>query len=274
MKNNWRVVIDSEPRNGSMNMAIDEMLMRRQDNGESPPTIRFYQWKPVAISLGQFQNIDSINLQRCDEKNVDIVRRITGGRAILHKNDVTYSVVAPDTNRIVSGKLMDTYKKISVALLEGLKILGVQAELSAGEHGSGSRDTVCFNSTARFELTTLGKKLIGSAQCRRYGAVLQHGSLPMVSEIEFFLNLLQFSNVEKYEKAKAIYLRKAASLDQVFEKCNDFKTITAALLKGMLNKLQIEADVFSFSDEELAHADFIRSKKYANDNWNLFGKTE
>lgn len=274
MNKNWRVVIDAEPRDGAMNMALDEILMKRQSSGDSPPTIRFYQWKPVAISIGQFQNIDSINLQRCNEKDVDVIRRITGGRAILHKNDVTYSVIAPESDLRVSGRLMDTYKKISNALLEGLKLLGVQAELSSGERGAGNGSTVCFNSTARYELTALGRKLIGSAQCRRFGAVLQHGSLPLVNEIDFFLNLLRFSSKEKCERARNLHTKKATSLDMVFGRHKDFTTVSSALLSGMLTAFEMVVDISPFTNDELAHAEFIRRTKYATDNWNLFGKAE
>ncbi len=125
--------MDLEPQDAYTNMAVDEALLEGQIGGGSPPTVRFYSWRPPAISLGCTQEIGTIDLESCRISGIGVVRRITGGRAILHEDDFTYSITAREDNPVVQGTLMDTYRKISQALLAGLQQLDVQAAFAPGD---------------------------------------------------------------------------------------------------------------------------------------------
>lgn len=164
---------------GAWNMAFDERVAGEVRNGRSGPVIRLFRWRPPAVSLGLHQNADELDAPRCSADGVEIVRRPTGGRAILHDEELTYSVVMPAREGV-----MEVYERIAHALLRGLHLFGVRAELAhlqperLGAAGSPS-SIPCFASTGRFEIAWRGRKLVGSAQrqYREEGIVLQHGSI-------------------------------------------------------------------------------------------------
>jgi lipoate-protein ligase A len=174
--------MDSGERTGAFNMALDESLARALASGGGTPSLRIFRWKPWAISLGHNQDAGEIDASRCAADAVDIVRRPTGGRAILHAEELTYSVVMPAGRRSV----LQVYNDISAALVRGLALYGVEVALQksqpdfAKEYRSAS-SIPCFSSSARYEIEWRGRKLVGSAQRRFSGpggdAVLQHGSI-------------------------------------------------------------------------------------------------
>ncbi len=179
----WQFV-DTGENTGSFNMAFDESLARQLLNGHAEPTLLLFRWKPWAISLGFNQDINAINSQLCSEHGVDIVRRPTGGRAVLHAEELTYSVVMHAKGKSV----LDIYNQISKALVQGLRLFGVNATLSRSqpdlrEHYKNPSSIPCFTASARYEIEWRGRKLVGSAQ-RRFRhplsgeeIVLQHGSI-------------------------------------------------------------------------------------------------
>jgi lipoyl(octanoyl) transferase len=167
---------------GEENMAIDEALARSLADGTGEPSLRFYRWKPWAISLGHHQSIADIDIERCAADGIDVVRRPTGGRAILHAEELTYCVVMPAGRR----SILDAYNEISLGLVEGLRLYGIETTLqkSQPKFSEEYRDPTsvsCFSSSARYEIELDGRKLVGSAQRRVSGAlqevVLQHGSI-------------------------------------------------------------------------------------------------
>ncbi len=163
-------------------MSFDEQLVQQLITGAGSSTVRLYQWKPWAISLGCHQNFSDIDIQRCKNDGIAVVRRPTGGRAILHAEELTYSVV------MFAGQqgIHEVYNKISVALVEGLKMFGVDVSLHRSQPNfsevyKNPSSIPCFSSSARYEIEWEKKKLVGSAQ-RRYASnsgevVLQHGSI-------------------------------------------------------------------------------------------------
>jgi lipoyl(octanoyl) transferase len=160
---------------GQYNMELDEQLAH---SFKGIPTLRVYNWKPYCISLGYNQNIEDINLERCTENNIEVVRRPTGGRAILHSEELTYSVIMDSNGRSVQ----DIYKDISLALQKGLNELGADVEFAKSQPDFQSlykekSSIPCFTSSARYEIEYKGKKLVGSAQRRYENVVLQHGSI-------------------------------------------------------------------------------------------------
>lgn len=179
----WRL-IEEAPRSGAENMAIDERLLRDAANGEAVPALRFYTWDPPAVSLGRFQDEESaVDARACRRLGIDIVRRITGGRAVLHHHELTYSIVARTDHPVFPNALLGTYKVIAEGLLAGLGNLGIRAEMVSRSCRNAERvrkragEPACFASPSWYEILAGGKKIIGSAQRRIPGAFLQHGSI-------------------------------------------------------------------------------------------------
>jgi lipoate-protein ligase A len=181
--NTWRF-LDNGPATAAENMAKDEELLRAAGKAGTLPVLRFYTWSPPAVSLGRFQESEqAVNAEACRRRGFDIVRRITGGRAVLHHNELTYSVVSRSDNPLFPSNVLGTYKVIAAGLLAGLRNLGIDAEMvsRSNRHAhlvkKGSKDPACFSSPSWYEIVVNNKKIIGSAQRRLSGAFLQHGSI-------------------------------------------------------------------------------------------------
>lgn len=176
----WRF-LNSGRSDGATNMAVDEAILEGVDRGSSPPTIRVYAWRPPTVSIGHSQKASvELDLEVCGRRGFGVVRRPTGGRAVLHAGELTYSVVGRSGEPPLGGTIAESYEAIADGLLLGLEQLGVCAELAAVATAPRSRGDVappCFVSAGRFEIVVAGRKLIGSAQRRLGSAVLQHGSL-------------------------------------------------------------------------------------------------
>jgi lipoate-protein ligase A len=169
------------PLDGATNMAIDEALLRARIAGSGPPTVRLYAWAPPAVSLGYGQPLDgAVDLAACARLGIGLVRRPTGGSAILHEGpaaELTYSVVARAGDFAGAEDLLETYRVLGTALARGLARLGVIAELVDRVKAPAAAPAFCFGRAGSYELAAAGRKLCGSAQRRQGGAFLQHGTL-------------------------------------------------------------------------------------------------
>ncbi len=169
---------DDGPQSGALNMETDEMMARQLSAGVIGPAVRFYGWRPYALSLGFHQESADVDARALAQEGIDLVRRPTGGKAILHARELTYCVVVPLADQ--SPKAI--YRFINERLIAGLRRLGIDATLSGRDDDFRSlyqdpASIPCFTSSARSEVLVGGKKLIGSAQ-RKFGSViLQHGSV-------------------------------------------------------------------------------------------------
>lgn len=179
----WKL-IDTGVNTGVHNMALDEELLGRAKSGETTPVLRLYGWSPPAVSLGRFQTIErTINLDACAELGIDIVRRVTGGRAVLHNRELTYSVVARTDNPLFPNDILGTYRTIALGLLAGFRKLGVRAEMvvHSARHAELVKKEIkqpaCFSSPSWYEIIVNNRKVVGSAQRRVSDAFLQHGSI-------------------------------------------------------------------------------------------------
>jgi lipoate-protein ligase A len=172
----WRF-IDSGPAGGARQMAVDDALLTLCGRGESPPSLRLFSFRPPCLSLGRFQPA-SPEVSR--EPGLEVVRRPTGGRAVLHRRDICYSVIAPADHPLVAGSIHQSYAKIARALAEGLAILGLPSLEEAAAQGRLPEADWCFEALAPHELAFDGAKLVGSAQLRRDGVLLQQGSIRLV----------------------------------------------------------------------------------------------
>ncbi|HSB34675.1 MAG TPA: lipoate--protein ligase family protein [Nitrospirota bacterium] len=183
MATNWKY-LDSGANIAACNMASDEDLLARAQAGDVIPVLRFYTWDPPAVSLGRFQNIESaVDPAACKRHGFGIVRRPTGGRAVLHKAELTYSVIARTDNPLFPPDVLGTYKVIAEGLVAGLANLGIAAEIVSKTSRLGhlvdrnSKNPSCFSSPSWYEIVVNGKKIVGSAQRRLSHAFLQHGSI-------------------------------------------------------------------------------------------------
>jgi len=176
----WRLVGDGDLP-GAHNMARDVAILEAVSAGEVPPTLRLYGWRPPCLTLGRHQGVEAADLEFCAREGIEVVRRPTGGRALLHHLELTYAVVAPLGTGPLPRPLQDAYRTICGALVQAMRSLGVEAELTGGEVNlelPGPRTTIpCFEAPAGGEVVVRGRKLVGSALRAHKRAILQHGAI-------------------------------------------------------------------------------------------------
>lgn len=177
----WRIIDDS-PHDAFANMAIDEAISLDVRSGNSPPTVRLYQWSKPSVSIGYFQKISDINIAYCRELDYPVVRRITGGTAILHEHELTYSISARTDLEAFRGSLLKNYVAVSNALLHALKLVKIDAHINL-KREKPVRDPSCFRASSYGEISVDSKKIIGSAQKRYTDGFLQQGSIMLISAI-------------------------------------------------------------------------------------------
>ena len=176
----WRLLV-TEPVDGATNMAVDEAVFRGRQAGTSPPTLRFFAWRPPTVSIGYGQPLGrDVDVGACQRFGVGIVRRPTGGSAIYHdgpERELTYSVVAQADDLGIGPDLLDTYRWIARALVRGLRALGADVAMVPERPPDGPVPAFCFARTGVYEIEVAGRKLVGSAQRRQAAAFLQHGAV-------------------------------------------------------------------------------------------------
>jgi lipoate-protein ligase A len=262
----WRLIIEETPRSGAWNMALDEAIMDAVAAGESAPTLRFYQWEPACLSLGKRQPLSGVDLVHCRRDGVDVVRRATGGWAILHTDELTYSIAARPDDPRADGAILDAYRKLSKGLIAGLHILGVPAMMNPVEPGSvHNLSAACFEVPSAYEITVGQQKLIGSAQTRPSGRVLQHGSLPLTGDIARVVEYLWFQT-ESDRATLAEHLReRATTLSAVLGRPVAFAEAAEAMAKGFTAALRLSFVPGTPTEAELAAAATLAERKAADE---------
>ncbi len=231
----WRLNFDGlQP--AEWNMAEDSALLADCEQGLIPPTLRLYGWSEPAITIGYSQKAgEELDRDRCRELGVAIVRRPTGGRALLHYNELTYAVVAPVSLAPFNRGLKATFAAVSEALLTGLQRLGIRGDLNTGKRRPGSRPArspACFASLNHCEITVDGKKLVGSAQKRTSKAFLQHGSVIIEFDHELFTSLLKFRDEPHRSETRQRLLDATTGLNRVCGRELTLEETGSALLGG------------------------------------------
>ncbi|MBS3977465.1 MAG: lipoate--protein ligase family protein [Syntrophomonadaceae bacterium] len=268
MINAWRL-LDTGFDDGFTNMAMDEAILTAVSRGLVPPTLRFYGWDPPTITLGYFQKAEEeIDLCAARCLGVQIVRRLTGGRAVLHHRELTYSIIAPADHPNLKGTVLSSYLRLSQGLLAGYRSLGALVELAKGNPGKGG-GSACFDTPSWYELTAQGKKIAGSAQTRKLGAVLQHGSLPFYFDIDFLLSCLKLKDKTIKERLRNTLSRQAAGINQILNREIGYNELAQALINGWSETLGWQLHPGTLTAEELLWTDSLLEKKYATDEWNL-----
>lgn len=258
---------------GKVNMAVDEAIHRACQRGEVGPTLRFYQWRPACLSLGYFQEVEKeVDLDGLTREGVDLVRRPTGGKAVLHDDELTYSVVIAEKD--FSGSVLETYHRLSEALVEGLRALGIPATLAALEHGVTSRDprfrqAACFSAPSWYEIVSDNKKIIGSAQNRKNGFILQHGSIPFTFDAGKIVRCIKTTSPEHAARTEAMLSRKAAGVADILGRPVNREELEKHLVVGFRTVLGWDVEPAGLTSSEKAETDKLASEKYGNPGWTM-----
>jgi len=263
----WRLIYD-QPTLGALNMARDEAILAAVSSGVVPPTLRLYAWNPPCLSLGYGQRAREADLDRLAERGWQIVRRPTGGRAILHTDELTYSLALPIDDPLAQANLVESYRQISTALLIALGNLGAQAQANRAE-GNMTQVTnpICFETPSHYEITVEGRKLVGSAQVRRKHGILQHGTLPLSGDISRICNALVYSDEAARTAAKADVHARALTLEEALGVALDWETVANSVVESFAQGFDLTLIPAALTPTELDHAQRLTAEVYANPDW-------
>ncbi len=248
----WRL-IPVRQDTGAFHMAADACLAGSES---SLPALRLYRWQPPALSLGYHQSEKRINFKRCAEAGIDVVRRPTGGRAVLHADELTYAVVLPVHSPLASGGVHSVHNRISQALAEGIRQLGVNIELreqsdNLQEHyTSSSAGEICFSSSTKYELQINGKKSVGSAQRKFANTILQHGSILVGPAHQDIASLLKASTASQDQisvtlKSSTTYLQRHLAASP------DLGELAACITRAFQHHFNCEYTIQDFTETEI-----------------------
>lgn len=264
----WRFIVNA-PAVGAWNMAVDEAILESTANNLQSTTLRFYSWNPFCLSLGYAQPFSDIDLDHLQEKGWDVVRRPTGGKAILHADELTYSICAAQNDPHVQGSVLESYQHLSKGLLAALENLGLNANSEPTKEPSERNTTkpICFEVPSDYEITLNGKKIIGSAQARKKDGVLQHGAIPLFGDITRITQVLHYYNVEEQQKSRILLQNHATTIEEQTGQKTTWKRVAQALLCGFENALGIEIKMGYLSETERLRAKQLFEEKYSNPEW-------
>ncbi|HET6488212.1 MAG TPA: biotin/lipoate A/B protein ligase family protein [Syntrophales bacterium] len=266
-ESSWRLLPCQALRAGE-NMAIDETVFRLNRTEGLPPTLRFFGWNPPAVSLGYFQKpFQEIHVDFCRREGIDIVRRPTGGKAVLHEHELTYSLVAAIDHPLFTADILETYRVISACIVEALNRLGLAPEMvSQGRSAAGTPlEGYCFAAPSKYELLVKGRKICGSAQVRGGGTFLQHGSLLI--------------DIDPVRAAAAMGIeaasisRSTTTLREQLGRHIESEELARILRGAFEDTLGIHLAEAVLTGPEEALKQELLAEKYGTDRWNLEGKS-
>jgi len=247
---------------GARNMSVDEALLASVQQGLAAVTLRFYRWEPATVSLGYFQDAGEVDRDAIARLGLGLVRRPTGGRAILHDDELTYSIVIP-AEALPGGRSVGrSYLAISRGLLAGLEILGLEARVGKSRASRSALSPGCFALSTRADLTAAGQKVIGSAQVRRSGTILQHGSIPLA------LDRSRHEAVFGAREAAAV-LSSGGGVADLLGHRPSWEQMTEAFAGGFADTFGVEVEPGELTDEERERATDLERTKYGTEEFTL-----
>jgi len=263
----WRLIRHG-PATGAENMAIDEAIGRAVAEHLVLPTLRFYAWDPPCVSLGRHQPLAAVDLAYCARLGYHVVRRPTGGRAILHTDELTYSVTASPEHPVMVGSVLDAYLRLARGLATGLQQMGIPAQTAPATKRAGQdASAACFEVPSAYEIVVNGRKLLGSAQNRRAGFVLQHGSLPLVGDLTRLIDCLKFPSEAERDALRRSLAHHATTVEEVTGHWVTFDEAATALTAGFENALGIELVPGDLTETERTWAAELTREKYDHLDW-------
>lgn len=273
-------------------MAVDEAILRCHARGKVPPTFRLYGWRPPALSLGRLQSFyREVDPEACRRLGIDVVRRPTGGRAVLHDMEVTYSFIVSESNPLIPKDLGASFSIATSGIVKGLGLLGVTARIQGGRrvgHPGSQREAArdcrpagcrpasgqsaaCFDTPSWYEVVAGdGRKLVGSAQARIAGVLLQHGSILLDLDVEKLVSVFRFADPGERDRVAAELREKATSLSELLGRPVGFKEAYDAVAWGVreyFHDIEVDFEDGQLTPEELALAGELEATKYATDAW-------
>ncbi|HSJ86121.1 MAG TPA: lipoate--protein ligase family protein [Anaerolineales bacterium] len=265
----WRLLI-TPPGRGAWNMALDEAILEHAGRGKAIPTLRLYAWEPACLSLGHAQPFSDVDRARLKERGWEVVRRLTGGRAILHSDEITYSVIAPNDEPRLAGSVLESYNRLAQALLLAVQQLDLPVEMKElVGHVSNVTYTnpVCFEVPSTYEITVDGKKLIGSAQARKKEGVLQHGSLPLTGDLARICQVLVFADEAGRQEASKRLLARAATVESALGRVVSWETAAESFIRAFERQLGLSLERGELSSSESNRTEELVKEKYDHPSW-------
>lgn len=251
MSERWRLLLTGG-NTAFVNMAVDRAILVAHSKGKIPPTVRFYSWIPPAISIGYFQSLtEEVDIEACTELGVDYVRRITGGGAVFHEKELTYSIVISETHPLIPKNILQSYARICSALIRGLQQLGIYGTYAP------------IN-----DIVVDGKKISGNAQTRKINTVLQHGTILLDVNVEKMFSLLKVPNEKIKDKIITDVKQRVTSIHHVLGTLPRFDTVTAAMKKGFEDEFHITLVEGPLTNEEVKLARRFEKEYFSSFKWN------
>jgi lipoate-protein ligase A len=274
----WRF-IQSGDCSPAYNMAVDEAILTAVSEGKAPPTVRFYGWNPPTLSIGYFQKAAEVDMSSLEREGIGFVRRPTGGRAVLHDKELTYSMIVPEQYPGIPRNVTEAYRVLSEGLVFGFRGLGLDAKMVqlASEEDKTKYATMgsaaCFDSPSWYELVVEGRKIAGSAQVRQKGVVLQHGSILLDLDVDQLFRMLAFSNDRVRDRLRASFTDKAIAINDLRKLVGlpeaALGEVAVSFSGGIAQAMNVKLEPAELSAEERELAERLVAEKYGQDSWNL-----
>lgn len=275
MSTTW-YFINSGKQDPAYNMALDEALLDWHSEGLIPPVIRFYQWKPATLSIGYFQRVNrDVDLEAIKEMGLGVVRRPTGGRAVLHDKELTYSVIVSEDYPEMPKTVTEAYRVISEGVLQGFRELGLRAEFSVPVSEQQKLDlnqpksAVCFDAPSWYELIVEGRKVAGSAQTRQKGVILQHGAILVDLDEDMYIKCFKFESNEQKDSALKRLNQKAVSINKILSNPLEVEDVIPAFKIGFTKALQLDLVEYVLTAEQEQYVQNLAMTRYRSDEWNF-----
>jgi lipoate-protein ligase A len=261
-------------------MAMDEAITVAHSEGKVPPTLRFYGWNPPTLSIGYFQKASvEVDLEALKRQGIGFVRRPTGGRAVLHDQELTYSIIVAENYPDMPSGVTEAYRVLSEGLLRGFQKLGLDAKMVQLDNGGEKRaadvmtSAACFDAPSWYELVVEGRKVAGSAQMRHKGVVLQHGSVLLDLDVAQLFDLLRFQSDAVKQRLQKAFQSKAIAINalriELGLKRVNIEDAEVAFLQGFSEGMGVQFEAAEPTDYEVKLAEQIIKEKYAAAEWNL-----
>jgi len=251
MTETWRL-LQTGYLSAAENMAIDRAILVAHSKGLVPPTVRFYGWKPAAISLGYFQQLqEEVDLDACNNFGVEYVRRITGGGAVFHEDELTYSIIVTEKHPKISKNILESYGTICGAVMNGLTHLDINSQYAP------------IN-----DILVAGKKISGNAQTRKQQTVLQHGTILMDVDVEKMFALLKVPNEKIKDKLISDVKERVTSVHHLKQEPVSFEEVALAMKKGFEESFKVTLEEGVLTPEEESFATDFKKTCFGNYEWN------
>ena len=251
MSEEWRLLLTGE-HNAAKNMAIDRAILVAHSKGHVPPTVRFYSWNPPAISIGYFQRLhEELDIEACKKHGVEYVRRITGGGAVFHEHELTYSMVIDEKHPKIAKNILESYGSICGAVIKGLSYLDIEGTYAP------------IN-----DILVNGKKISGNAQTRKLKTVLQHGTIIMDVDVEKMFSLLKVPNEKIKDKLISDVKQRVTSLRHQMEDIISFDAVAESMKKGFEDAFDVNLQLGQLTNEEQELTDEFIETCFGTREWN------